>query len=54
MDVITVKRTRSFGQHKISLVTVPGLDPLQILDFLKRLELGAGAEFLQEGKKNQD
>lgn len=36
-DVISVARARSFGWHKISLEDARGLDPLQILDFSKRL-----------------
>lgn len=37
--VISVKRARSFDQHQISLEDEPRLEPLQILDFLKRLRL---------------
>lgn len=38
-DVITITRARSFVRHQISLEDVPRLDPLQILDLMKRLGL---------------
>lgn len=39
-DTVSVKRARNLiSRHQISLEDSPGPDPLQLLDFVKRLEL---------------
>lgn len=50
---VTDQESKGFGQHQNCLEDAPKarpLDPLQLLDFLKRLGRGTETKFLQEEK----